>query len=96
MRYAFLCATIGTYRKFPAGENESGISLIVLGLKKIGMRPKINNQQWKFSIGYLIWFVAMIWLLRTSLAPTQPREVSYSDFLPEVKAGHPEQAVRAS
>jgi cell division protease FtsH len=52
------------------------------------MRNNLRKQQWKFSLGYLIWFAFMIWLIQTTLSPAKPREMSYSDFLAEVKAGH--------
>jgi cell division protease FtsH len=52
------------------------------------MAKNLRKQQWKFTLGYLIWFVLAIWLFRTSFSPPEPREMSYSDFLAEVKAGH--------
>ncbi len=47
-----------------------------------------QKPQWKFTLGYLVWFALMIWFFRTAFSPSQPREVSYSDFLAEVGAGH--------
>src|SRR6516165_6463864 len=38
--------------------------------------------------GYLIWLLAAIWLLRSSSSSGQPRDLSYSDFMAEVAAGH--------
>jgi len=52
------------------------------------MPSDLRKQQLKFSVVYLLWFVAAIWFLRTSMAPPQPREVSYDEFLAELKAGH--------
>jgi cell division protease FtsH len=50
--------------------------------------PNLRSQQWKFSLGYLVWMALTIWLLHSMFTPPQPRELSYSDFLNEVKAGH--------
>jgi hypothetical protein len=49
-----------------------------------------QNQQavMEVLVGYLTWFLVMTWLLRTSFAPAQPGEVSYSDFLAELKVRH--------
>ncbi|HEY7335203.1 MAG TPA: ATP-dependent zinc metalloprotease FtsH [Bryobacteraceae bacterium] len=55
------------------------------------METKLRNRQWKFTLGYLIWIVIAIWLLRSSFSGPQPREVSYSDFMSEVTAGHLEE-----
>src|SRR5215467_9093430 len=38
--------------------------------------------------GYLIWLLAAIWILRSSSSSGQPRDLSYSDFMAEVAAGH--------
>jgi cell division protease FtsH len=46
------------------------------------------KNKWKFSLGYLLWAIFMIWFLRTSFASPEPREMPYSQFLAEVKAGH--------
>jgi cell division protease FtsH len=48
----------------------------------------LNPQQWKFTLGYLLWMAVSIWALHSLFAPPPPHEVSYSDFLSEVKAGH--------
>jgi cell division protease FtsH len=50
--------------------------------------PNLRSQQWKFSLGYLVWMALTIWFLHSMFTPPQPRELSYSDFLNEVKAGH--------
>src|SRR5579862_8433373 len=50
--------------------------------------PNLRSQQWKFSLGYLAWVILTIWFLHSMFTPAQPRELSYSDFLNEVKAGH--------
>ena len=50
--------------------------------------PNIRPQQWKFTLGYLAWVILTIWMLHSIFTPPQPREVPYSDFLNEVKAGH--------
>ncbi|HTR37018.1 MAG TPA: ATP-dependent zinc metalloprotease FtsH [Bryobacteraceae bacterium] len=52
------------------------------------MPKSLNKQQWKFTIGYLLWVVLTIWFLREIFAPPQPKELSYSEFMSEVKAGH--------
>jgi cell division protease FtsH len=52
------------------------------------MRKNLNKQQWRFTLGYLLWMILAIWLLHSIFAPPQPREISYSDFVDEVKAGH--------
>jgi cell division protease FtsH len=52
------------------------------------MRKNLNKQQWRFTLVYIIWVVLAIWSLRALFAPSEPRELSYSDFLAEVKAGH--------
>lgn len=55
------------------------------------MKKNFRRQQWMFTIGYLFWLLLMFWLIRTTLTPVPPRQVSYSDFMDEVKAGHLEQ-----
>ena len=52
------------------------------------MRKKLSIKQWRFSLVYLLWAVLAIWSLRTMVSPAQPREMSYSNFLAELKAGH--------
>ena len=52
------------------------------------MPKSLNKQQWKFTVVYLLWVVLTIWFLREIFSPPQPKELSYSDFLGEVKAGH--------
>src|SRR5579885_466313 len=52
------------------------------------MRKKLSTKQWRFSLVYLLWAVLAIWYLRTAVSPPQPRDLSYSEFLAEVKAGH--------
>ena len=52
------------------------------------MRKNLNKQQWRFTLVYLLWMVLAIWALHSIFAPPQPREISYSDFINEVKAGH--------
>jgi cell division protease FtsH len=48
----------------------------------------VRKQQWKFTLGYLIWVVIMIWVMRSMFTGPQPREMSYSDFLEQIKLGH--------
>jgi cell division protease FtsH len=50
--------------------------------------PNLRPQQWKFTLGYLAWVILTIWFLHSIFTPPQPRMMSYSDFLNEVKAGH--------
>ena len=52
------------------------------------MRKKLSKQQWGFTLVYIVWVVFAIWSLRAFFNPPQPREMSYSDFLGEVNAGH--------
>ena len=47
----------------------------------------VRKKQWKFTLGYLIWVVVMIWLMRSMFTQPQPSQVSYSDFLEQIKAG---------
>src|SRR5579883_2291528 len=51
----------------------------------------VTKQQWKFTLGYLIWVIFMIWVTRGMFAQPQPRQMSYSDFLEQIKAGHLEE-----
>jgi cell division protease FtsH len=50
--------------------------------------PTIRPQQWKFTLGYLAWVILTIWFLHSIFSPAAPRELSYSDFVNEVKAAH--------
>ena len=52
------------------------------------MRKNLRTTQWGFTLLYILWGILLIWFLRTMSSPSHPREVSYSDFLNEVKAGH--------
>ena len=52
------------------------------------MPQTLNKQQWKFTFVYLLWVFLAIWFLHALFSPPQPRQMSYSDFLEEVKAGH--------
>ncbi|HTS49159.1 MAG TPA: ATP-dependent metallopeptidase FtsH/Yme1/Tma family protein, partial [Bryobacteraceae bacterium] len=47
----------------------------------------VRKKQWKFTLGYLIWVVIMIWLTRAMFTQAQPSQISYSDFLEQIKAG---------
>jgi cell division protease FtsH len=49
---------------------------------------KHRKQKWLFSAGYLLWVVVSLYVLQRALAPSQPRQVPYSDFLAEVNARH--------
>ena len=51
----------------------------------------VRKQQWKFTLGYLIWVVIMIWVTRSMFSGPHPREMSYSDFLEQIKGGHLEE-----
>ncbi|HTX38220.1 MAG TPA: ATP-dependent zinc metalloprotease FtsH [Bryobacteraceae bacterium] len=51
------------------------------------MNKNLSSRQWKFSLIYLVWVVLAIWSLRTMFAPPQPQQVSYSDFVADLKAG---------
>ncbi len=55
------------------------------------MRNNLNKQQWRFTLVYLVWVILAIWSLRALFSPPKVKEVSYSDFLNEVKAGHLEE-----
>jgi cell division protease FtsH len=55
------------------------------------MPMDLSKQQWKFTLSYLVWFFVAILLFRTFSNPPQPREVSYSEFMAELKGGHLEQ-----
>ena len=55
------------------------------------MPMDLSKQQWKFTLSYLVWFFLAILLFRTFSNPPQPREVSYSEFMAELKGGHLEQ-----
>ena len=52
------------------------------------MAGDARKQQVRFSVVYLLWFIAAIWFLRSSMTTSQPREVSYDEFMAELKAGH--------
>lgn len=52
------------------------------------MNNKLNKRQLAFTLIYVLWMIFAIWSLHALFSPSQPREVSYSDFLGEVKAGH--------
>ena len=52
------------------------------------MRPKFSKQQLRFTLIYVIWVALAIVFLRSMFSPPQPQELSYSDFLAELKAGH--------
>jgi cell division protease FtsH len=51
------------------------------------MSQNLSSRQWKFSLIYLVWVILAIWSLRAMFSPSQPREVTYSDFLGDLKAG---------
>jgi cell division protease FtsH len=48
----------------------------------------VRKRQITFSLGYVVWAVLLLWFIRSALSPPAPHELSYSDFLSEVKAGH--------
>ena len=48
---------------------------------------RVEKRQWQFSLAYLLIAAAFFYLIHTSLATPRPREVSYTDFLGEVRAG---------
>ena len=48
----------------------------------------VRKQQWKFSLGYLLWVIVLIWVMRATFATPQPRQMSYSDFLEQIKGGN--------
>ncbi|HEX6898059.1 MAG TPA: ATP-dependent zinc metalloprotease FtsH [Bryobacteraceae bacterium] len=48
----------------------------------------VRKQQWKFTLGYLVWVLVMIWVTRALFSTPQPKQMSYSDFLEQIKAGH--------
>ena len=52
------------------------------------MPKNLSQQQWKFTLIYLLWVILAIWSLRVMFSPPQPQQMSYSDFLAQVQAGH--------
>src|SRR5436190_14911199 len=48
--------------------------------------PNLKRAQWLLPIALLLF--GLSWLLQYSARPAQPKEVSYSEFLSEVRAGH--------
>ena len=51
-------------------------------------RKKTRKGQWIFTLIYLIWMIIIIAFLRTAFTKPPAKEMSYSDFLGEVRAGH--------
>lgn len=49
---------------------------------------KLKKRQLQFSIAYLVIAAVLLYLLNTFLTTQRPKEVSYSDFVNEVRAGH--------
>jgi cell division protease FtsH len=49
---------------------------------------KVRKQQWWFSIGYLLCAILGLYFLQRALSEPRPRQLSYTDFLAEVSAGH--------
>ena len=52
------------------------------------MASDLRKRQWQSTVVYLLWFISALWFLHTSMTPPQPREVSYDEFMSELKAGH--------
>lgn len=52
------------------------------------MQNNLKKRQLGFTLVYLFWMIFAIWSLHSLFSPAQPREVSYSEFLGEVNAGH--------
>src|SRR5690242_16048830 len=48
--------------------------------------PNLKRAQWLLPIALLLF--SLSWLLQYSSSPAQPKQVSYSEFLSEVRAGH--------
>src|SRR5207253_1913365 len=57
-------------------------------LRRLPAMDKLRKHQWWFSIGYLLCALLSLYFLHRSLSQPQPRQLSYSDFLAEVNAGH--------
>jgi cell division protease FtsH len=52
------------------------------------MGADLRKQQRNFTLIYLVWFFLAIWFFRSAFTAPQPREVTYTEFLSELKAGH--------
>src|SRR5581483_6897401 len=48
---------------------------------------KRTNYQWLYLVGYFVFFGLIWYSLRNNLVPTQPKQVPYSEFLSDVRAG---------
>jgi len=48
---------------------------------------KLRKRQWVFSLSYLLLAAAVFYLLQIALATPQPKEVPYSEFIAQVRAG---------
>ena len=48
---------------------------------------KLQKRQWGFSILYMVLALAAFWIFQSMFAAPRARQVSYSDFLEEVRAG---------
>src|SRR5579864_2423981 len=52
----------------------------------------LSKQQLRMTVTFMVWVLLALLLLRMAfINPPQPREVAYSDFISELKAGHLEQ-----
>ncbi|HEY6332595.1 MAG TPA: ATP-dependent zinc metalloprotease FtsH, partial [Blastocatellia bacterium] len=47
-----------------------------------------KKRQWQFTILYLLIAIALVYFIQRSAATAQPKQISYSDFMNEISAGH--------
>lgn len=52
---------------------------------------RLKKRQWLFSLVYLVMAAGIFYLAHQALSGPRPEEVSYSEFLQEVRAGHLEE-----
>src|SRR5581483_1868885 len=49
---------------------------------------KIRKRQWVFTAIYVLWALSAIAFLRMASAPATPKQISYSDFLMQLRGGN--------
>jgi cell division protease FtsH len=49
---------------------------------------RLRKRQWQFTLIYLLISMAILFLLQSALAPARPKQISYSELLAAVRAGH--------
>jgi cell division protease FtsH len=47
-----------------------------------------KKRQWQFTILYLLIAIALIYFIQRGASTAQPKQISYSDFINEISAGH--------